>query len=217
MGLMTNDLIESFPTVQRLALAYAPAAARPYWLALLALDSRLAAVIREAREPILGQLRLAWWRDRLREDPTQWPRGEPLLALLATWQQARAGLVGLVDGWEAMLGEAPLPAEALSTFAAGRGQALGALAGELGQGGDRAEAERAGAEWTLAELSTSLSAEAERHTAAALLAGRDLRTPRLPRVMRPLTVLHGLAVRTLERGAGAGAMLTALRLGIFGR
>jgi hypothetical protein len=34
-------------------------------LALLALDARLAAILRGRREPIAAQLRLAWWREML--------------------------------------------------------------------------------------------------------------------------------------------------------
>jgi phytoene synthase len=44
----------------------------------------------------------------------------------------------------------------------------------------------------------------------------------LPRALRPLTVLAGLALRSLARGGaplldGAGATLLAVRLGIAGR
>jgi phytoene synthase len=58
---------------------------------LSCLDVRLAGVVRGAREPMLGQLKLAWWRDRLGGDPESWPKGEPLLASLKAWgAEARA-------------------------------------------------------------------------------------------------------------------------------
>ena len=57
---------------------------------------------------MLGQLRLAWWRDRLNDDPAKWPKGEPLLGRLGSWGERSRALVPLVDGWEALLGE-PLP------------------------------------------------------------------------------------------------------------
>lgn len=47
------------------------------------------------------QLRLAWWRDRLAEPSSQWPKGEPLLAILPAWDGERAALAALVDGHEA--------------------------------------------------------------------------------------------------------------------
>ena len=56
------ELLDTLAPMHRLALAYAPAEARPAWAGLLALDARLAGVVRAAREPVLGQLRLAWWR-----------------------------------------------------------------------------------------------------------------------------------------------------------
>jgi phytoene synthase len=75
------------------------------------------------REPVLAQLRLAWWRDRLAEPAENWPRGEPLLAALTCWQGRHGALAGLVDGWEALLGEAPLAAPALMQLVDGRAAA----------------------------------------------------------------------------------------------
>jgi phytoene synthase len=100
---MGMDLLETLPPVSRLALAYAPAAVRERWMVLLALDARLGGVVRSAREPVLAQMRLAWWRDRLRDRAENWPKGEPLLAALACWNGGHGALIGLVDGWEAML------------------------------------------------------------------------------------------------------------------
>lgn len=206
-----DPILDSLPPVQRVALAYASPASRQAWLVLLALDTRLAQVVRETREPMLGQIRMAWWRDRLSEPAAQRPRGEPLLALLG---EDGARLVPLVDGWEAMLGEAPLPREALAQFAEGRAQAVAGL--------DAAapDAARLARRWALADLALRLSHPEERRHAADLLAAQGADRIRLPRVMRPLTVLHGLAMRELRRGqeaAGMGALLATLRLGIFGR
>ncbi len=203
----------------RLALAYAPASARPGWQAVLALDSRLAGIIRSAREPMLAQLRLAWWRDRLSSDPAGWPKGEPLLADLAAWGSVVSALVPLVDGWEALLGEAPLGEQALQQFAAGRAGAMAALAGHLGV--DPAQVEPLARRWALADLALHLGHAEERATAGLLLefcaAGG-----KVPAAMRPLAVLAGLNERAIRIGAtealsGPGALLAALRLGIIGR
>jgi phytoene synthase len=86
------DLAAELPPPQRLALNYASARARPAFLALLALDTRFAAVLRQRREPIAAQLRLAWWRKTLAEPAAGWPRGEPVLDALRTaspcWRMA---------------------------------------------------------------------------------------------------------------------------------
>lgn len=156
---------------------------------------------------MLAQIRLAWWRERLAEPVAGRPAGEPLLALLGDLAGAFAPLV---DGWEALLGEAPLSAEALASFADGRARGLGNLAEEFGL--SRQASERAGRSWALADLRSRLSHPQERAQVAAL----DLAPliPGLPREMRPLVVLHGLARRNRN---GPFALLSAMRLGIFGR
>jgi phytoene synthase len=207
-----TELLPTLPPVQRLALAYAPASARPIWLGLLALDARLSGVVRTAREPVLGQLRLAWWRERLGEGAP--PRGEPLLALLESWGDTRAALVPLVDGWEAMLGEAPRDVAAL---VAGRGAAVAALARMMGEEARETDAARLARGWALGDLPRQL-AEDERAAAYALALAHDWAPARLPRALRPLTVLHGLARRSHAGRAEAsfGALLAGIRLGIFG-
>jgi phytoene synthase len=205
-------LLESLSAPQRLALAYAPRRARAAWLGFLVLDSRLAQIVRDAREPLLSQIRLAWWRERLQEPPDQRPRGEPLLAFLGDGGDA---LVPLVDGWEALLGLAPLPRDSFSEFARARGRALGGLAVSLGL--PPREAEALARRWALADLATRVSHPDERDHVMALIAAEAPPPGILPRAMRPLVVLHGLAQRRLAGKTGIGVMMAALRLGIFGR
>ena len=212
------ELAKSLTPLARLALAYAPASARADWLTLLALDARLAGIVRSAREPMLAQLRLAWWRDRLSGDPAGWPKGEPLLRRLAGWGAEASGLAALVDGWEALLGEAPLDPAALAAFADGRSAAVAALAGQINA--DRSGARGHARRWALADLVLHLGDPAERSSAAALLS-EALAHPRLPAPLRPLAVLGGLSERAVRRGAaealsGPGALLAAIRLGILG-
>ena len=212
------DPVGELAPLARLALAYAPGPARADWLTILLLDARLAGVVRSAREPMLAQLRLAWWRDRLGEAPAGWPAGEPLLARLRDWGDAARGLTSLVDGWEALLGEPPLPETALSEFAAGRGAGMAALAGRLGA--DPATSGQLGQAWALADLTLHLSDGAERAAAQALL--EAARPVRVGRAMRPLAVLAGLNLRAVRRGRGdpldgPAALLAAIRLGMFSR
>lgn len=215
---MSEDpILDSLPAVQRVALAYALPANRAAWLGFFALDTRLAQIVRETREPMLGQIRLAWWRERLNEAPDKRPKGEPLLALLG---EDGGRLAPLVDGWEAMLGDAPLPRKTLAAFAEGRAVALAGLAIGLGLDDAAAEVTKVGRDWALADLALRLSHPEERGHAAALIAAGGDGRPKLSRAMRPLIVLHGLATRDQRRGqdaSGMGALLATLRLGIFGR
>lgn len=205
--------------VEQLALAYAGARARGPWRTLLVLDARLAGVVRAAREPVLAQIRLAWWRDRFASDPASWPIGEPLLAELAAWPAGTHRLTGLVDGWETLLGEPPLSTATFRQFAEGRAAAIAALAEALGIGVD-AKAQAMAAGWAIGDLAAHLTQPDERDSAAALVRAHDWRSHRLLRDLRPLVILHGLAARAGNddrQRTGAGALLTAIRLGIFGR
>jgi len=202
---------------KRIALAYSSGAARAATLAVLALDTRLASILRRRGEALLAQVRLAWWRDMLAGPVADWPRGDEVLDLLREWQDP-AGLAELVDGWEALLCE-DLDAPAIDTFALGRGRAFGLLAGELG--GEQEPAETCGRYWALADLAANLGDAAEK--AAVLAQAGNLKQPgRLPRMLRPLAVLGGLARRSIARGGtplldGPAAGLMAMRLGIIGR
>ncbi len=79
---------------------------RPAAASLWALAARLTRLLAEAREPLIGQIKLAWWRDMmtmLASDPDALPKGEPLLAELAASWGGQPGLGALVDAAEAML------------------------------------------------------------------------------------------------------------------
>lgn len=218
----SDSLLSGLPVLQRFALAYAPASARLPTLALLALDTRLAGILRGASEPMLARLRLAWWREQLATDMARWPEGEPLLDALRSWQGEHAALVGLVEGWEHLTGQAPLPASALENLAEARGHAFAALAHRLGLPGDADAALRSGRNWALADLAARLSHADEQGAARELLQVQDWRRARLSRGMRPLAVLHGLAARGARQGRALvhpspADFAAALRLGLLGR
>ena len=96
---------DPLPLPRRLALAYAPRRSRDAVLGLWLLDQRLAGILQAQGEVLIAQIKLAWWRDRLGEDPAGWPRGEPLLALLQSGKVPPRSYLPLVDGWEALLAE----------------------------------------------------------------------------------------------------------------
>jgi phytoene synthase len=209
--------IHTLPLAQRLALSYAPAKARAGVLALLLLDQRLAAVLRQGGEPVIMQIKLAWWRARLGEAADAWPTGEPVLAALRHWPADHAQLLPLVNGWEALLAE-DLTMAGIEEFAQGRALAWSALV----PAGQRATVTAAARAWALGDLALNLGQGDEAEAARRLaLAGKG-RTVRLPRTVRPLAVLGALTRRTLERGHGELldgplAGLIALRIGLTGR
>lgn len=206
LGLLAPD--------RRLALSYAPRAARCLFLGLYALDARLGTAVRTAREPALGQIKLAWWRERIAENPAQRPRGEPVLGALAAWGESGSALTALVDGWEQQLGEEPASTESIRAFTQGRGAACAALAGLLGA--DPIMANRAGLGWALLDLGALQGPSAGLR---AVTDESDWQLPKLPRALRPLSVHFGLAQRTRDREfavGGIGDLLVAMRLGLLG-
>ncbi|MEO6388963.1 MAG: hypothetical protein ABIT16_09085 [Croceibacterium sp.] len=215
---MTSALVSGLPPAQRLALAYCPARARPATLALLALDDRLASILRAQREPIASQMRLAWWRDVLARPQPEWPLGEPLLEALRSWHDASA-LGPLVDGWEALLSDHLAP-PVITEFIAGRAQAFVALARELGVA-QADSAEPAARTWALADLAAHVSNADER--AQVIDFGRSFPPPtRLEAPLRPLAVLAKLGSISLAHGGapllgGPRSLFAALRTGITGR
>lgn len=161
---------------------------RPAWTGLLALDHRLADAARPGRDAIMIQLRLAWWRDRLAEPASDWPRGEPLLGLLAAWDSERGALTALVDGWEAQ------------------------IVGE--DGGVALDSARAMAILTLARMAGLIETPALHNAATDWAQGRELKAV-LPRALRPLTLLQHF--ERASDSTPWRVMIGALRKGWFGR
>lgn len=206
--------------LQRLALAYAPGDARLVTLGLLALDSRLASVVRDASEPMLAQIRLAWWREMFAQPQEQWPEGEPLVALLSLWKGHVTALSGLVDGWEEMTAPAPLAGSAMELLADKRADAFAALAVLVGEAGSEDATHRMGRAWAVADLVMHLNDPAERDVALELAQREGRSLARLPRKLRPLAVLHGVARRRIGRPeidkATRGEFFAAMRIGLLG-
>lgn len=217
---MSSDLLETLPLPQRLALSYAPRACRADTLALLALDTRLAGIVRGDGEVIIGQMKLAWWRERLQQEPDDWPVGEPLLALLQKGKVDVSRLTPLVDGWEALFGEI-LDRDVIEAFAAGRARLWETLAQAHGAQ-ETPEAAQAAREQAMSELACNLGSEDEAALAVEVAREQAWERGGLPRALRPLAILHGLSRRALARGSedlldGPGAMATVLRIGLTGR
>ncbi|QMW22860.1 squalene/phytoene synthase family protein [Sandaracinobacteroides saxicola] len=184
----------------RIIALWLPAPARAVFQAVTAFDAELARVATGAKEPMLGAIRLAWWRERVedlangRDAPAQ-----PILAALAA-VRAQVDLRLLAQLDEAWL---PLLEEGVADWAghaAVRGRLLFAALGEAGAFGAAA-----GASWAAGEVARgALGAAAGEPVLASL---RHLATP--PRTTegaaRALLALARLGARDLARAvAGRG-------------
>lgn len=179
-----------------LVLTYARADRRAGLAALLALDDALARLLRTTREPALGQMRLAWWREALEKLDHAPAPAEPVLKALEA-EVLRHGVTGaslvpIVHGWEVLIEEEQLDADAMRRFGEGRGQLFVAAGAVLGAAGDPLA--QAGQGWALADLAGNLEDEKER------AAARDLARPLLEdaaraRWSRPARALGALAHR----------------------
>lgn len=186
----------------------------------LQLDRRLARIVARTTEPMLGQMRLAWWREALGKPVEDRPRGDLVLdAISAEWAGREAVLATMVDGWEVLVTADQLDRDAIEAFGAQRSAFFGALDGDLRP----AEAEMvaaAGFRWALADAAGSVSDAGERAMLIEAGLGRTAPQERMPRPLRGLAVLNALAVRALQRGGrpmmeGRGAPLVAMRAAIF--
>lgn len=219
----SNPDIAELRLPQRLALVNSRANDRPIFQAVLGLDARLGQLVAGANEPILGQMRLAWWRDELRKDVAGRPKGDPVLDLISrTWTDEASHLVALVDGWEALAVMETPGARSIEQFAAGRASALVSVAERIGSCTPPGGVDVAARRWALVDLAEHSSSGELRDLAFAEAEKVGAEPIRLDRSMRPLAVLDGLARRAISRGTpqlmgDRLSPLAALRLGILGR
>jgi phytoene synthase len=180
-----------------LSVLYAPAAVRPALLALHGLDLELAQVVASTSEPMLGEIRLAWWRDALTAlDAGQVP-AQPLLALIAAEVLPRgvsgAELTALEDRWLGLIGSDDVPE---SHFCGGG--AFFALLARIG-GGDLVMARRLGEAWAKGELAPGVVATPLRPLFGLVqLAARDAARARAGQGREP----RGSTARQLRLLAG---------------
>ena len=219
-----DTLVASLSPLARLALAYAPSRHRLSTLALLALDARLANLLRHSKEPMLAQLRMTWWRETLGQDVHNWPSGEPLLAALRSWEGEHARIIPLIDGWEALTAPAPIAEQGLLAMAKGRGEAFAAFAQAAGHAEYAPDALAIGTAWGLTDLAAHLRNPEEKRAVVSLIASSPAASSRrpLPRALRPLKVMETLSARRFAKdsddaGLSPMALMAALRVGLIGR
>jgi phytoene synthase len=170
-----------------LSVLYAPADVRPALLALHGLDLALERLVAGTTEPMIGAIRLAWWREALEGLDAGKVPAQPLLALIAAELLPR-GITGtelaqIEDRWAELIGSETVP----ESFVAGGGRLFGWAARLLG--GDVGQANRLGRSWAAGEVPLPASGAASAAVSAAL---------------RPLFGLALLAARDAAR-ARAGS------------
>ena len=173
---------------------------------LFALDAGLGDVVRTTTEPMVGRIRLAWWRERLEEldqgvVPAE-PRLEAAARLVADTTLTGAMLAELVERWEPMLGDFPWESE-VARPVAGRGALLFGHAA-LALGADlpgTKMAQSAGVLWALIDVAKHCSDEDSRLVLidVARMSLDELSGEPVEPAVRPLTMLGLLAKRDLER------------------
>jgi phytoene synthase len=217
--------IELADPERALVVAYAPTQVRAALAALFALDERFGQVVASTSEPMIGLMRLAWWREALEKLDRDPAPAEPLLRLLADQLLPHgvtgAALAAIEDGWAALVDGEPDP-DAIARHGRERGRNLFAAGATL-LGAERAKLAPAGEVWALVDLGHRHSNTQVRATALAranrLIA--DMPSERWPRAARPLAALFVLATgdaRVEKRAQGSPRrLLRILALRITGR
>ena len=110
----------------RLAIAYVPEFYRSAFTLLLQIDERLAGILKSAREPMIAQIKMAWWREAFGNAPHLRPKGEPLLQVLNDSNDVipPAALDALVSAWEMLLGQNPWDQQVTNDHADLRAEAI---------------------------------------------------------------------------------------------
>jgi phytoene synthase len=182
------------------------------------LDLAFADVVSSTSEPVLGAIRLAWWRERLEELDEGAAPAEPRLRAIARQLIDRgirgAELSKLEDAWLPLLQPFPWGEEVAEGFRL-RGRILFGIGSRL-LGCDQAEAEAPGELWSLIDGALHCRDQASRtelqRAAASIAVGR------VPARLRPLTILAALAVASVrDPSSGVARGMAAVHHRLTGR
>lgn len=192
---------DSLNPLHRLILSYAKAKDRQKFGFLFAFDNRLAEVIRSTSEPLIGQIRLTWWRDTLSKPESERPEGEPLIALFNILERnghSSASLLTMIDGWEILLEDFPWDDRQFETYASGRG--TGYFGFGLNQNHLSEELADISKIWALWDLAQHCSDQSTRDQALqrCRVIVEDPKAAIFDRSGRPLSILCKLAMRDVK-------------------
>ncbi|HET6971980.1 MAG TPA: squalene/phytoene synthase family protein [Phenylobacterium sp.] len=124
-------------------------------VAIYAYDHELARAPRVASNPLLGEIRLTWWREALDEayegrHVRHHPTAQALAAVIARRDLPREPLEALIDARYRELDPSPMTPDEAQAWARGLGRAAEAVVRILDPATDAAAAVEAGAAWALA-------------------------------------------------------------------
>jgi phytoene synthase len=188
-----------------LALSYVPLRNRGALAALFAIDRAMADVVRTTKEPMLGPIRLAWWRERLEElDESVAAPAEPRLQnvereLIPRGVSGRE-LATLESGWVRLFDPFPWTVQTSEAIWFRGNLLFGLGARIIGCADERIQG--AGGLWALLDAARHCSDPLSR--AILLQQGqsfaRGLRGVRFRGPLRPLSMLTLVAMRDCRRG-----------------
>ncbi|QYE34417.1 squalene/phytoene synthase family protein [Polymorphobacter sp. PAMC 29334] len=199
------DLVRARDRDRWLATLYSPSAIRPALFALHALDLELAQVVATTTEAMLGEIRLAWWREALTKLDIAPPPAQPVLASLGDYALPLGvkgqALEPLEDAFLSLLIEERLAGRVLDDHLDRRGGTLfAACATALGVAQPSARA--LGRVWALGQLvregvkAPPVDPDDARRIAAEAFPAR------LAPALRPLAALAGFAAADVARALG---------------
>jgi NADH dehydrogenase [ubiquinone] 1 alpha subcomplex assembly factor 6 len=212
------DLVRAGDRDRFLCALTAPVRSRRTLLALLAFNHEVARTREVVREPLLGGIRLQWWRESLDEVRQGQPRAHPVIEELAavSARLPHERLARLIDARERDLDDAPFAdLEALETYVGATAGALAEASLEVlgvGEGPAMAAARQVGLAWGLVGLIRAVPFHAARrrfYLPEDLLASAGV-NPESIVAGRPdaglVPVLDAIATRATECLARARAM-----------
>ncbi|MES2137991.1 MAG: hypothetical protein V4502_13160 [Pseudomonadota bacterium] len=188
-----------------LALTYVSPRARGALAGLFAIDRAMGDVVRSTTEPMLGPIRLAWWRERLEEldgdgvTPAE-PRLQAVERELIPRGVSGRELAALEGGWLRLFDPFPWTVQTSEAIWFRGNLLFGLGARILGRAEERIQG--AGGVWSLVDAARHCS---DLDSRAMLIAqarsfGRGLGGVRFSGPLRPLSMLTVLAMRDCRRG-----------------
>ncbi len=186
-----------------IAMAYAPANARPVLDVLFDLDDVMIRLIRSTREPMLGEIKLQWWIDQIEaiqshQKPASHPILEKLKALdlpLLSLQQ----LLSYCEGWRHVLVPQPFLESHLIKFSEARASLISVAGSAL-----NIEIEikpYAFQTWCLLDFSRN-SVSKTVHQQVSAIAENTLKNAqkrRLNKALRPFDILGAYALHDVKK------------------
>ena len=161
------------------------------------LDAVLGKISFSAREPLLAQIRMAWWRDQLMAPEAGLRAENPLvLSIAKAWGKDASQLITLVDGWESLIDDR----DSGEQFVTGRADFGAAIAKALNCTEQVDVARKLARFWAFSDLTNYSPHPKVREWALEHWKTEFKVSSKTSVELRPLAILGGLARRSLERG-----------------